>query len=65
MNDSDDNEDDVRDVSKTSIDQEMEQMPTAAQVARQRNHCGNPKEIKLGPKVTDLDILSGNQAAVW
>lgn len=58
MRDSDDNEEDVRDVSKAGIDQ----MPTAAQMARHRNYCRNPQEIQLRPKVADFDVLSGNQA---
>lgn len=65
MNDSGDNEEYVRDMSKAGIDQEVEQTPTATQVARQGNHSRSPKQIKLGPKVADLDILPGNQAAVW
>ena len=32
-------------------------MPTAAQVARQRNHCRNPQEINIGPMVTGRQTL--------
>lgn len=41
-------------------------MATAAQVARQRNHYKNPKEIKVGPEVTSKPTLTllGNQPAM-
>lgn len=52
MCDSDDNEENVRDVSKAGIDQ----MPTDAQMARRRNYCRYPEKIKLGPKVADFDV---------
>lgn len=34
-------------------DQELKQIPTVTQRARQKNHRRNPTEIKLGSKIAD------------
>lgn len=63
MDDSDGNKEGVRDVSKAYWPRDGTNAHVA-QIARQKNHCRNPTEIKLGSKVADLDIVPGNQAAV-
>lgn len=45
MNDIDDNEEDIRDMSKADIEQEMEQMPIAAQVVRQSTTADTLKKL--------------------
>lgn len=50
MNDSDDNEEDVRDVSKAYTDQETEQRPRATQMARQKTTAEILKKLNQDPR---------------